>query len=328
MKLSARGNSSRRLRWEQLLLLFVFWLPMANPSSAQQPANPPSAVTGIVRTSEGTPVPGATVRLIDTVTNKVWMSWTDQSGKFEFPQIADGHYRIEASQLGFVQSSLVVEAPIVPPGPIPVVLRVATLAELSATPGAPASSRPSGNRQGRGQNAPANSENASRSNSSGAGRGAGGRGQVPAGVANAISAGLASGGFEQTELTGEGTNPQATENNGQANEGPQAELALSAGNNSNATSDSFLLQGTVGQSLASGGPGGSGLGGIVPGTPGDQGGRGGAGGRGGGGQLFGWWSRRCWRTWRRPRWSWGRRWRRNVRRSWKIGPPNGEPGSI
>jgi hypothetical protein len=120
------------LRWEQLLVGFLFWLPSAHPSSAQQSANPPSAVIGIVRTSEGTPVPGATVRLIDTVTNKVWMSWTDQTGKFEFPQIADGKYRIEASQLGFVQSSLVVEVPIVPPGPVPVVLRVATLAELSA----------------------------------------------------------------------------------------------------------------------------------------------------------------------------------------------------
>ncbi len=155
MKSPARGSSSRRLRWEQLLVAFLFWLPSAHPSSAQQSANPPSAVIGIVRTSEGTPVPGATVRLIDTVTNKVWMSWTDQSGKFEFPQIADGKYRIEASQLGFVQSSLVVEVPIVPPGPVPVVLRVATLAELSATPGTPSSNRPSspGNRQGRGQNA-------------------------------------------------------------------------------------------------------------------------------------------------------------------------------
>ena len=287
VKLPARENSSRRLLWEQFLVLFVFWLLAANASPGRQSANPPSAVTGIVRTSEGTPVPGATVRLIDTVTNKVWMSWTDQSGKFEFPQIADGHYRIEASQLGFVQASLVVEVPIVPPGPVPVVLRVATLAELSATPGAPSSNKPSAptNRQGRGQSA-ANSASASGSNPTGSGRGAGGRGQLPAGVTNAISAGLEGGGFEQTELTGEGTNPQVAEANGPANGAPQSEVALSAGNNSNATSDSFLMQGTVGQSLMSGGPGGSGIGGIVPGTPGDQGARGGPGGRGGG-QLFG-----------------------------------------
>jgi hypothetical protein len=258
MKSPARGNSSRSASWAQLLLLLIFSLTVACASSAQESETPLSAVTGIVRTSEGTPVPGSTVRLIETVTNKVWMSWTDQSGKFEFPQIADGHYRIEATQLGFVQTSLVVEVPIVPPGPIPIILRVATLAELSATPGTPSSNKPSspGTRQGRGQNAPPNSANVSGSNPSGSGtgRGSDGRGQVPAGVSNAISAGLAGGGFEQTELTGEGTNPQAAGGNGQASEGQQAEVALSAGNNSNATSDSFLLQGTVGQSLITGGP--------------------------------------------------------------------------
>src|SRR6202161_4773578 len=191
MNSPARGRSSRRLRWEQLLVGFLFWLPSAHPSSSQQSANPPSAVIGIVRTSEGTPVPGATVRLIDTVTNKVWMSWTDQTGKFEFPQIADGKYRIEASQLGFVQSSLVVEVPIVPPGPVPVVLRVATLAELSATPGNPSSNRPSsaGNRQARGQN-PANSTNAPGSNSAGSGRGPGGRGEMRGGGGEGVRTGV------------------------------------------------------------------------------------------------------------------------------------------
>jgi hypothetical protein len=288
MKFRARRNSSRRLRWEELLATFILCLLAAFPSLAQESPTPPTIVTGVARTSEGTPVPGATVRLIDTVTNKVWMSWTDQSGKFEFPQIADGHYRIEASQLGFVQTSLVVEVPIVPPGPIPIVLRVATLAELSAAPGATASNQPSspGNRRPRGQNGPPNSANASGSNAPGSRRGNGGGGQLPAGVSNAISAGLAGGGFEQTELTGEGANSQAADTNGPANEGQQPELALSAGNNSNATSDSFLLQGTVGQSLVTNVPGGFGPGGIVPGTPGDQSGRGGPGGRGGG-QLFG-----------------------------------------
>src|ERR1700685_604644 len=116
MKLPARRNSSRSLPRTQLLVLLIFSLSVACTSPAQQSEAQPSAVTGIVRTSEGTAVPGSTVRLIDTVTNKVWMSWTDQSGKFEFPQIADGHYRIEATQLGFVQTSLVVGVPIVQPG--------------------------------------------------------------------------------------------------------------------------------------------------------------------------------------------------------------------
>src|ERR1700734_868374 len=178
----ARGNSGRRFRWESILALFVFCLLLAFPSSAQQFATP-SPVTGIVRTSEGVAVPGAPVRLIDTVTNRVLLTWSDQSGKFEFPQIAGGHYRIEASQLGFVQSSLVVEVPIVPPGPIPIVLRVATLAELSATPEGSSSANPTApaHKQGNVPSAPANSANASASNAPGSRRGPGGRGQLPAG---------------------------------------------------------------------------------------------------------------------------------------------------
>ncbi|MGB9007554.1 MAG: carboxypeptidase-like regulatory domain-containing protein, partial [Candidatus Acidiferrales bacterium] len=108
----------------------------------------------MVKTPEGTPVPGASVRLINEETHKVWLSWTDESGKFEFPQIAPGHYRIEANQLGFTQTSLTIQVPVVPAGAIPIVLRVATLAELSAAPGKPASSTnkpgPRGNAAGSG----------------------------------------------------------------------------------------------------------------------------------------------------------------------------------
>jgi trimeric autotransporter adhesin len=291
MSVPGLQKSRRSLPWQKLILLIALCLLSAFPSSAQQNATTSANVTGIVRTSEGTAVPGATVRLIDIGTNKVWQSWTDESGKFEFPQVAAGQYRVEASQLGFVQASLVVQIPVVPPGPIPVVLRVATLAELSATPGTPAPNKPStaGNRPGNGQSGGANSANASGGNAPGSRRGAGGREQLPAGVTNAIREGLAGGGFEETELTGEGTNPQAAGATGATSEreGQQPDLALATGNNSNATSDSFLLQGTVGQSLATNGAGGFGAGGLVPGTPGDQRGQGGGGGRGGAGQLFG-----------------------------------------
>lgn len=286
MRSPAREKARARWMWN-LLAPLVMWAMVALPSSARQDAGPPAGVTGVIRTSEGTGVPGATVRLISTDTNKVWLSWTDESGKFEFPQIPAGHYRIEAAQLGFLQTSRLVEIPVTTTGPISLMLRVATLAELSAKPGTPASNRRTGpeNRRGNGQNAAANSAGGSGSNGPGSRGGNGGRGQVPAGVTNAISEGLAGGGFEQTELTGEGTNPQTAEASGGAGVAPQAEASLSANANSNATSDSFLLQGTVGQSLTANGPGGFGPGGgLVPGTPGDQGGR--SGGRGGG-QLFG-----------------------------------------
>jgi hypothetical protein len=157
---------------------------------AQQPANPPQPVSGVVHTPEGTPVPAATVHLINTETNKTWLSWTDESGKFEFPQIPAGPYRVEASQLGFANASLVVQVPVVPPGPIPIVLRVATLAELTA--------KPEATRPPRNPRPPSGAANPNNSNAAGGGPGrqGGGRGgQVPAGVSNAVRAGLAGGGF-------------------------------------------------------------------------------------------------------------------------------------
>src|SRR5580704_1115029 len=256
MRLPAREGSSRRMRRFGVLVFFLLCQSAGSSSLAQESPAPSSGVGGVVRSAEGTPVPGATVRLISTDTSKVWLSWTDESGKFEFPQIAAGRYRVEASQLGFVQTSLVVEVPVVPPGAIPIVLRVATLAELSAAPAPPPSSnktRPPASKH--------NGQTAGTNNRSGAApgsrRGAGGREQLPTGAANALREGL-TGGFEETELTGEGTNPQGPGANGVANEGPQAQTTLSATVNSNATSDSFLLQGTVGQSLAPNGPGGFG----------------------------------------------------------------------
>ena len=105
-------------------------LPSPEPPAAQRVSGP--AVTGIVRNPETSPIPGAIVRLTNTDTKKSWVSWTDESGKFEFPALPPGRYHIEASQLGFVPSSLDVELPVVPPGPIPMVLSVATLAQLTA----------------------------------------------------------------------------------------------------------------------------------------------------------------------------------------------------
>lgn len=285
MRPSAPERSRRTPLSVRLFVVLVLYLLAAALAKAQQ-STVPAALTGVAKTSEGTSVPGAAVRLINTEPNKVWLSWTDESGKFEFPQIAPGHYRIEANQLGFTQTSLTIEAPVVPPGAIPIVLRVATLAELSAAPGKPAANpnRPYPRGNGAGYNTGEN--NNAQGNGQNRG-GAGGRGQLPAGVANALREGLAGGGFEQTDLTGEGSSPQTSEaNGGTANEEPQAEPVLQGGANSNATSDSFLLEGTVGQSSTGTGPGGFGQEGLIPGTPGDQGGRGGRGG-GAGGEMFG-----------------------------------------
>jgi len=229
--------------------------------------------------------------MTNTDTNKAWLSWTDESGKFEFPALPPGHYRLDASQLGFLPTSLDIELSGPPPLVLQLVLHVATLTDLAAPPApsapanpgqTPAAQQPSA--QG---NAAANRPNASAPN---AARPNGGRGQLPPGVLNAVRQGMG-GGFQETELTG-----------GAAG-GEQSSEAAAPSAAAGSASDSFLLQGTVEQGFSAigngppgqfgpGGPGGPGaviLGGPGGGAPGfgQQGGNpfpgGGPGGYGGGG---------------------------------------------
>jgi len=249
----------------------------APPAAGQAPATTGTATavaSGVVHTADGAPVPGATLRLVNTDTRKSFVSWTDESGKFEFPALPPGHYTVEASQLGFVSASLNIELGGGPtPPPLQFVLRVGTLAELAAPSGPSAP--------------PARHANQAPGQGSAPGtRGRGGRGQqLPPGLLNAVR----DGGFQQTDLTGEAAAGQGEEATGG---GPQPAMGLSSGSGS--SSDSFLLQGTVGQGLASGGPGGfagqgQGSGGMAGfGGPsfagfGGAGGPGGAGGGPGGG---------------------------------------------
>ncbi len=257
---------------------------------------------GLVRTSAGATIPGATVRLINTDTNKVWVTWTDEFGKFEFPTLPAGHYRIEASQIGFVKASLDVQVPAARGNPLAVILHVATLAELTAPAGSNPSSRSNSEnpRSEGGQSGAGHARNGQggygqgRFGQGGRGGAGGGRGQLPPGVANAISAGMAGGGFAQTDLTGEAEAEGQEEAVGQTNTGRPATAELASGNGVTSSSDSFLLQGTVGQGLAASRPGGfgggglgegpGGLGGLAPGAP--EGIGGGPGGPGGGGGIF------------------------------------------
>ncbi len=103
-----------------------------------------------MRTAGGTPVPGAAVRLLEIVTGHAWLTWTDENGKFIFPALPAGRYRVEVSQLGFDTLTKEIDlgpaaAGQAPAGPgqaaastAPIELRlvVATLAELNAAPAA------------------------------------------------------------------------------------------------------------------------------------------------------------------------------------------------
>jgi Carboxypeptidase regulatory-like domain len=69
----------------------------AGQSKAQVSPEAPAApqvsgptVTGIIRNPEANPIPSAIVRIANTDTKKSWVSWTDESGKFEFPALPPG----------------------------------------------------------------------------------------------------------------------------------------------------------------------------------------------------------------------------------------------
>ena len=249
------------------------------------PPQGPIDATGFVKTTDSSPVPGATLRLTNTDTRQIWVSWTDPTGKFEFPTLTPGHYTIEATQLGFAPASTEAQFSTPPPQPpaLQLILRVATLAELTAPaesnqPERGRGQRPNGGAPGTGQNA-ANGPPGGRGGRGGQGGQGGGRrgGQLPQGLLNAMQQGLAGGGFQQTDVTGasEGGDAGIPEAN--------APVTPTVGG----SSDSFLLQGTVGQGLsynAGGFPGGGFRGPDGPGggPSGDAGEPGGAAG-----QMFG-----------------------------------------
>jgi Carboxypeptidase regulatory-like domain len=294
----------------------------ANDSAGASRAATVANTTGRVRTTSGEPVPGATVRITNTDTHKVWLSWTDENGNFSFPGLPQGYYRIEVTQLGFKPSAINVKLPVVPNGPIPIELNVATLAELSR-PQEPVANGPERQRGGneagaaggkagyrQGDRAPGGQERAGEGH---VGAFARGGGQVPAGLRNAIQSGMAPGPFQQTDLTGAGAGRQENENPGGAAENGAATATLSNGNAASASANSFLLQGTVGQEMSMTGlrgPGGfgpafgpDGPGSLAPGAPsgaevvtvgpggavgfGGSPGVGGPGGRGGRGGMMG-----------------------------------------
>src|ERR1700680_108198 len=70
-----------------------------NVDNASAPAT--TIVSGTVRTVLNAPVPGATVRVIQISSGRSWVSWTNDDGKFSFPDLPVGSYRLEVRQLGF-----------------------------------------------------------------------------------------------------------------------------------------------------------------------------------------------------------------------------------
>ncbi|MFZ0911385.1 MAG: carboxypeptidase-like regulatory domain-containing protein, partial [Candidatus Acidiferrales bacterium] len=267
--------SASALAWVLAAAPIITCAQQTLPQSQESLATPAKYLAvGSVRTSEGSPIPGATVHVTETASQKAWISWTDESGKFQIPDLPAGIYHIETTEPGFVPSAIDVKIPVVPAGPILVVLRVATLAQIAASQ-SPAGAPPAAKN---GAPSGAGDSNNSANGAPGGRNRNGGRNQVPAGVQNALREGLATGGFQQTELTGEGSGNQENENPGTST-AQQPTLTVSGGAGGASTSDAFLLQGTVGQGAAGAGPGGM-FGDLGVGAPGGRGNFGGMPGQG------------------------------------------------
>jgi trimeric autotransporter adhesin len=123
-----------------LLLAGMLALPAAfgtsllaqDSSGTNAPVDIP--LTGVVKAPDGSAIPGSTLRAIQTSTGKAWVSWTDDNGKFQFPALPAGHYRLEISQLGFAPATREIDLTGASPAPIELKLDVATLAVINAAP--------------------------------------------------------------------------------------------------------------------------------------------------------------------------------------------------
>lgn len=61
----------------------------------------PDRISGTVRDAQGAVVPGATVKLSNPTTGQERTVTTDDTGKFNFPELALGTFRLAVSQEGF-----------------------------------------------------------------------------------------------------------------------------------------------------------------------------------------------------------------------------------
>ncbi len=241
------------------LLGALILLGVSSGAQETPPAQATVQAAGLVRTSQGLAVPGATLRLVELATGRAWVTWTDENGKFEFPGLPAGQYRIEAQQLGFEPSSKEIELTAQTPT-IELALHIAPL----AAPDAEAQPKPLAE--------PASDKNKSAKNAEAApatpGQGqqtsapetpsamkpapdetAGGkkqRQQIPPNAAEAIRERMRERGFQQVDPTGQ-QNAAGQETTPQPDAGPLGEAS---------SSDAFLVSGTVGRGATAGSEGG------------------------------------------------------------------------
>jgi hypothetical protein len=277
----------------------------AATQGAQEATPAKVRVAGMVRTAEKIPVPGATVRLIQVSSGQGWVSWTDENGKYEFPGLPTGRYRIEVQQMGFEAAN--VEAEIKAEGNTgtDVTLRVATPVAPQRGAEKPAEKKPDAavtpesakTPQTTEQKTPAQTAQGQPGQRPAAGQPAPGQRPNAQAMADAMRQRLGQGGFQQVDPSGM-AGAISPETGAPVDAGPLGDAA---------SADALSINGTVGRGAAGGGiqmmfggmdpsmmaamagAGGFGFGGGFPGAEGGgfPGGAPGQGGMpGGGGNVF------------------------------------------
>lgn len=169
-----------------------------NPLPAEEVAD--SQLAGVVRGADGTPIPGSTLRVIQTATGKAWVTWSDEDGKFEFPALPEGHFRMETSQLGFTPVTQEVDLVSDSKTPVEVKMNVGQLSAITAPPAGPVETASA--------NAPPNQESA---NAGQAGPpSSGGEGNAAAHAASTTAQNSA----PPQPASGQGTNSNGTQHRG------------------------------------------------------------------------------------------------------------------
>jgi hypothetical protein len=135
-------------------LVTAVWLPMAArggqqgaqqaPQQQEQQAVSRVTLTGTVHTSDGTPIPGASLTVTNTQSGQKWLTWSDENGRYELHSLPVGAYHAEATELGFDSAAQDFELATGKTNDVAVTLRIATLTTLAAAsnPTAAAESNP------------------------------------------------------------------------------------------------------------------------------------------------------------------------------------------
>jgi len=101
MALANQFRSAGMLRPALFLFAIVSWFQFFWPQAASSQGETTSAIVGQVSDASGAGVPGAAVTVINKETGLKRTARTDESGRFNFPQLKPGTYSVKVEAQGF-----------------------------------------------------------------------------------------------------------------------------------------------------------------------------------------------------------------------------------